>query len=126
MDRLAAPSDRRPPPVTSTAERCNARPVEPLEVGLDAETLPPPLTVRVVTLEVWVPKTQSWLVRPHVPTQQRVGGDQPPGSARSRERGRYRFEQARVGVGELGSVDLSAQHSELVAHHDDLEVLGAA
>ena len=39
---------------------------------------------------LWVPKTQSWLVRPHVPTQQRVGGDQPPGSARSRERGRYR------------------------------------
>ena len=52
MDRLAAPSDQRPPPVTSTAERCNARPVEPLEVRLDAETLPPPLTVHIVTLEV--------------------------------------------------------------------------
>ena len=75
---------------------------------------------------LWVPKTQSWLVRPHVPTQQRVGGDQPPGSARSRERGRYRSEQGPVGVGELGSVDLSAQHSELVAQHDDLEVLRAA
>ena len=87
MDRLAAPSDRRPPPVTSTAERCNARPVEPLEVGLDAETLPPPLTVRGVTLEVWVPKTQSWLVRPHVPTQQRVGGDQPPCGCRKLCRG---------------------------------------
>ena len=32
-------------------------------------------------------------------TQQRVGGDQPPGSARSRERGRDRSEQAAVGVG---------------------------
>ena len=52
--------------------------------------------------------------------------DQPPGSARSRERGRYRPEQAPVGVGELGSVDLSAQHSELVAQHDDLKVLAAA
>ena len=46
--------------------------------------------------------------------------------ARSRERGRNRSEQAAVGVGELGSVDLSAQHTELVAQHDDLEVLGAA
>ena len=61
-----------------------------------------------------------------VPTQQRVGGDQPPGSARSRQRGRDRSEQAAVGVGELGSVDLAAQHSELVAQHDDLEVLRAA
>ena len=41
-------------------------------------------------------------------TQQRVGGDQPPGSARSRERGRNRSEQGPVAVGELGSVDLSA------------------
>ena len=41
-------------------------------------------------------------------------------------RGRDRFEQAPVGVGELGSVDLLAQHSELVAQHDDLEVLPAA
>ena len=48
------------------------------------------------------------------------------GSARSRERGRYRPEQAPVGVGELGSVDLPAQHSELVAQHDDLDVLPAA
>ena len=61
-----------------------------------------------------------------VPAQQCVGGDEPPGSARSWERGRYRFEQAPVGVGELGAVDLSAQHSELVAQHDDLKVLRAA
>ena len=61
-----------------------------------------------------------------VPAQQRVGGDQPPDSARSRERGRNRSEKAPVGVGELGSVDLPAQHSELVAQHDDLEVLRAA
>ena len=44
-------------------------------------------------------------------TQQRVGGDQPPGSARPRERGRNRSEQAPVSVGELGSVDLAAQHT---------------
>ena len=49
-----------------------------------------------------------------------------PASARSRERGRDRAEQAPVGVGELGSIDLAAQHSELVAQHDDLEVLRAA
>ena len=61
-----------------------------------------------------------------MPTQQRVGGDQPPCPARSRERGRDRCEQAAVGVGDLGSVDLAAQHSELVARHDDLKVLPAA
>ena len=61
-----------------------------------------------------------------VPAQKCVGGDQPPGSARSRERGRNRPKQAAVGVGDLGSVDLAAQHSELVAQHDDLEVLRAA
>ena len=33
------------------------------------------------------------------------------GSARSRERGRDRSEQAPVGVGELGPVDLAAQHA---------------
>ena len=58
-------------------------------------------------------------------TQQRVGGDQPPGAARSWQRGRYRAEQAPVGVTELGAVDLAAQHTELVAQHDDLKVLGA-
>ena len=31
-----------------------------------------------------------------------------------------------VGVGELGAVNLAAQHSELVAQHDDLKVLRAA
>ena len=63
-----------------------------------------------------------------VPAQQCVGGDQPPGSARSWERRRYRFEQAPVGVGEFGAVDLvlAAQHTELVAQHDDLKVLRAA
>ena len=39
---------------------------------------------------------------------------------------RYRREQAAVGVGELGAVDLSAQHAELVAQDDDPEVLRAA
>ena len=34
-----------------------------------------------------------------------------PGSARSWERGRNRSEQGPVGVGELGAVDLSAQHT---------------
>ena len=61
-----------------------------------------------------------------VPTQQCVGGDQPPGSARSRERGRDRSEQAPVGVGELEAVDLAAQHAELVVQHDDLKIFRAA
>ena len=58
--------------------------------------------------------------------QQRVGGDQPPGSARSRKRGRNRSEQAAVGVDEFRSVDMAAQHSELVAQHDDLKALRAS
>ena len=61
-----------------------------------------------------------------VPTQQRVGRDQPPCSARPWERGRDRCEQAPVGVGGHRSVDLAAPDYELVAQHDDLEVLRAA
>ena len=41
-------------------------------------------------------------------------------------RGSDRCEQAPVGVGELGAVDLSAQDCELVAQHDDLEALRAS
>ena len=47
-------------------------------------------------------------------------------SVRSRERGRDRLQQAPVGVGDHRSVDLPAQDCELVARHDDLEVLRAA
>ena len=61
-----------------------------------------------------------------VPPQQRVGGDQPPGSARSWESGRNRPEQAPVGVGELGAVDLPTQHTDLVAQHDYLKFLRSA
>ena len=50
-----------------------------------------------------------------VPTQQRVGGDQPPCPARPWQRGRYRAEQAPVVIGEVGAIDLSAEHTELVA-----------
>ncbi len=41
------------------------------------------------------------------------------------ERGRDRCEQAPVVIVEFGPVDLSSQHHELVAEHDDLEVFGA-
>ena len=35
-------------------------------------------------------------------------------------------EQAPVVTGEVGAIDLSVEHTELVAQHDDLEVLRAA
>ena len=42
------------------------------------------------------------------------------------ERGCDDAEQAPVAIGEVGSVDLSAEHTELVAQDDDLEILRAA
>ena len=64
--------------------------------------------------------------RQRVPTCGLISHDRvaaPTGSTRSRERSRNHPEQAPVGVGELGAVNLAAQHSELVAQHDDLKVL---
>ncbi len=42
------------------------------------------------------------------------------------QRGCDDAEQAPVVIGEVGAIDLSAEHTELVAQHDDLEVLRAA
>ena len=61
-----------------------------------------------------------------VPAQQRVGCDDPAVAAWAGERGGDRAEQGPVVVVERGSVDLAAEDGELVAQHDDLEVLGAA
>ena len=52
--------------------------------------------------------------------------DQPPGAAQSRERGRDRRQQAPVGVGDHRFVDVPARDCELLAQHDDVEVLRAA
>ena len=60
-----------------------------------------------------------------VPAQQSVGGDQPAGASGAGERGCDGSEQASVVVVELGSGALALQDSELVAEHEDLEVLGA-
>jgi len=61
-----------------------------------------------------------------VPAQQRVGGDDPAVAESAGERSCDRPEQAPVIIVEFGPVDLSAQNHELVAKHDDLEVLGAS
>ena len=60
---------------------------------------------------------------PSVPAQQGVGGDELAGSSGPRERGCDGAEQGAVVVVECWSVDLAAQDCELVAQHDDLEVL---
>ena len=42
------------------------------------------------------------------------------------ERGCDHAERTPVVIGEVGAIDLSAEHTELVAQDDDLEVLRAA
>ncbi len=61
-----------------------------------------------------------------VPSQEGVGGDDPTGSSWAGERGGDGAEQSPIIVVDSGSAELSAQHGELVAEHDDLEFLGAA
>ena len=61
-----------------------------------------------------------------VPTQQRLGRHDPATAESAGERGGDGAEQVSVVIGEFGPVDLSSQHLELVAKHDDLEVLGVA
>ena len=61
-----------------------------------------------------------------VPLEQGVGCDDPACSTWAGERGGDRAEHGAVSVVDGGSVDLTAEDGELVAEHDDLEVLGAA
>ena len=61
-----------------------------------------------------------------VPSQEGIGGDDPAGSSSAGERCRDGAEQGPVLVVEVGSVDLSAEDAELVAHHDEFEVFGPA
>jgi hypothetical protein len=60
-----------------------------------------------------------------VPAQQGLRCDDPAIPEPAGERG-DRAEERPVRVGDRWSVDLSSQHLELVAEHDDLKVLGAA
>jgi hypothetical protein len=59
-----------------------------------------------------------------MPTQQRVGLHQEAGPAGSREDAADRGEQRPIGRLQLGTWDLSAQDGELVAQHEDFQVLG--
>jgi hypothetical protein len=59
-----------------------------------------------------------------MPTQQRVGLHQEAGPAGSREDAADLGEQRPIGRLQLGTWDLSAQDGELVAQHEDLQVLG--
>ncbi len=61
-----------------------------------------------------------------MPTQQGVGVDEPAGAPGAGECLSDRTEHSSVVVAELGPVGLSAQHHQLVAQHDDLEILGTA
>jgi len=61
-----------------------------------------------------------------VPTQECVWGDEPAVSSWPRERGSDDAEQDPVVIVNRGTVVLSAENSELVTEHDDLEVFGAA
>jgi hypothetical protein len=58
-----------------------------------------------------------------VPTQQGLGGDDPSGTSRAGERGSDRAEKRSIIVDQLRPFGLAPQNGELVAEHDDLELL---
>jgi hypothetical protein len=59
-----------------------------------------------------------------VPAQQGLRGDEEAGPAPPRQHTRCRGQGHSIGVGELGTRDLPTEDRQLVAQHDDLEVLG--
>jgi hypothetical protein len=59
-----------------------------------------------------------------VPAQQRVGRDEEAGPATSGQHAADRGEQRPVGGFQPGAGHLAAEHRELVAQHEDLQVLG--
>src|SRR5215216_6022030 len=61
-----------------------------------------------------------------MPTQPRVGLHEEARPASSREDAADRGEQRPIGRLQLGTWDLSTQDGELVAQHEDLQVLGGA
>src|SRR6266700_6237757 len=62
--------------------------------------------------------------QPAVPAQDRIRGDKEARPARARERAAQHRQERTVGGLELRSLDLAAQHGELVAEHGDLDVFG--
>jgi hypothetical protein len=60
-----------------------------------------------------------------MPAQQRLGRDEEARPAGSGQDAADRGEQGAVGGLELGSWDLAVEHGELVAQHEDLQVLGS-
>jgi len=60
-----------------------------------------------------------------VPAKEGVGGDEPAGASGEGERGCDRAEHAPVVIVEGRPVDLAAEYAELVAQHDEFEVLRA-
>jgi hypothetical protein len=82
-----------------------------------------------VLIERWTPKPAAG-IRPGVgdqaavPAQQGLGGDQEAGPVGSWQHAADGGEQGSIGRLQPRSLDLAAQHSELMAQHQDLEVLG--
>jgi hypothetical protein len=62
--------------------------------------------------------------QPPVPPQDRARLHQEERPAPTRERSAQHRQQRTVGGAELGLLDLSTKHVELVAEHGDLDVLG--
>jgi len=60
-----------------------------------------------------------------MPAQQRLRGDDEARPAGSWQHAADRGEQGTVGWFQLGSRNLAAEHDELVAQHQDLQILGS-
>ncbi len=63
--------------------------------------------------------------QPPMPAQQRLRGDEEARPAGSWQHAADRGEQGTVGWFQLGSRNLAAEHDELVAQHQDLQILGS-
>jgi hypothetical protein len=82
-----------------------------------------------VRIKWWTPVSARWVGpgagdQAAMPSQQCLGGDKEAGPAGSWQRAADRGEQCPIGGFEPGSWGLAAQHGELVAEDQELEVLG--
>ncbi len=130
---------RRPrsPSTSSRFRACWATQApKPQELALDSLVAPARVLLGEADdqlLHVLVERRSSWSAtrvgpragdQPPVPAQQRLWGDQEAGPAGPGQRAADRGKQGAVGRLQLGSWNLAAEHGELLAQHQDLQVLG--
>jgi hypothetical protein len=109
---------------------------QPVELALDALVAPARVLsgkaddqLLDVLIERWTPTPAAGIGpgvgdQAAVPAQHGLGGDQEAGPVGSWQHAADRGEHGSIGRLQPRSMDLAAQHGELMAQHQDLEVLG--